>query len=306
MVTHKITQFHFKSFFGVKKLDKNFITLVQKSNLKYSSLKNYQLKLKLKKISQFLNSNKITKSGKEYKKKWEEGWSHNFSIFKKKSISKALIPKYFNKYPFARINGNLYKTHTNLFDYKILKLLTSYLFMTYFKKAEQAIEFGCGTGHNLLNLRKFNKNAELIGLDWAIASQKILKKISLIFPKVSGYNFDFFSPKINFKVKKKSIFYSIAALEQIVTRHKKFLNFVLHNKPALVIHLEPIPELLDKKKILDNLSIRFMKKRNYLKNYLVALKSLEKSKRIKIIKIRKSYFGSLYINGYSLIVWKVL
>ena len=81
---------------------------------------------------------------------------------------------------------------------------------------------------------------------------------------------------------------------------------MLHNKPALVIHLEPIPELLDKKKILDNLSIRFMKKRNYLKNYLVALKSLEKSKRIKIIKIRKSYFGSLYINGYSLIVWKVL
>jgi hypothetical protein len=306
MATHKISQFHFKSFFGIKKLDKNFITLVKKSNLKYSLLKNYELKLKLKKISEFINSNKIIKSGKEYKKRWEEGWSHNFNIFKKNQFEKALIPKYFNKYPFARLNGHLIKTHTNLFDYKILKLLTSYLFMTYFKRIEQAIEFGCGTGHNLLNLRKYNKNAELIGLDWTIASQKILKKISLIFPKFFGYNFDFFSPKINFKVKKKSIFFSIAALEQIGARHKKFLNFVLHNKPALVIHLEPIPELLDKKNILDNLSIQFMEKKNYLKNYLVALKSLEKSKRIKIIKIRKSYFGSLYINGYSLIVWKVL
>ena len=72
----------------------------------------------------------------------------------------------------------------------------------------------------------------------------------------------------------------------------------------MVVNLEPIAELLDKNNELENLSIKYFLKRNYLKDYLNYLKKMEKKKKIKIIKTRKSYFGSLYINGYSLVVWK--
>ena len=59
-------------------------------------------------------------------------------------------------------------------------------------------------------------------------------------------------------------------------------------------------------KILDYLSVKYSKKRNYLDNYYNYLKKLEKNKIIKIIEVKKSYFGSFYINGYSIIVWKFI
>ena len=63
---------------------------------------------------------------------------------------------------------------------------------------------------------------------------------------------------------------------------------------------------MDQNKILDYLSVEYSKKRNYLDNYYSYLKKLEEKKIIKIIEKRKSYFGSFYINGYSIIVWKFL
>jgi hypothetical protein len=58
--------------------------------------------------------------------------------------------------------------------------------------------------------------------------------------------------------------------------------------------------------ILDYLSVKYSQKRNYLEGYLSYLKKLEKKKFIKFIEVKKSYFGSLYINGYSIIVWKLI
>ena len=59
-------------------------------------------------------------------------------------------------------------------------------------------------------------------------------------------------------------------------------------------------------KLLDYLSIKYSEKRNYLKGYHEYLKELERKKVIKIIEEKKSYFGSFYINGYSIVVWKFL
>lgn len=63
---------------------------------------------------------------------------------------------------------------------------------------------------------------------------------------------------------------------------------------------------MNQNKILDYLSVEYSKKRNYLDTYYLYLKKLEEKKIIKIIEKRKSYFGSFYINGYSIIVWKYL
>jgi len=59
-------------------------------------------------------------------------------------------------------------------------------------------------------------------------------------------------------------------------------------------------------KILDYLSVKYSLNRNYLNNYYYYLKKLEEKKIIKILEVKKSHFGSLYINGYSIIVWKFL
>ena len=82
------------------------------------------------------------------------------------------------------------------------------------------------------------------------------------------------------------------------------INFIQDNiKPKMVIHLEPIAELLPQNNLLSYLSTKYFQKRNYLNGYLAFLRKQEKSGKIKIHLTSRMPFGSLYIEGYSLIVW---
>jgi hypothetical protein len=70
--------------------------------------------------------------------------------------------------------------------------------------------------------------------------------------------------------------------------------------------MEPIAELLDESKLIDNLSVRYFRKRNYLHDYLKHLEWLESIGKIKIIDKRRIWSGSYFIEGHSLVVWKPL
>ena len=84
----------------------------------------------------------------------------------------------------------------------------------------------------------------------------------------------------------------------------KFLDYILINKPKFIVNVEPLNETLDNKDLLQNLSIKYFKKRNYLNNYVLHLKSLEKQKKVKIMDTYRTGLGSKYIEGYSIVVWK--
>ena len=99
---------------------------------------------------------------------------------------------------------------------------------------------------------------------------------------------------------------TVAALEQTGTRYERFLRYLIKQKPKIVIHIEPIPELLDPDNLIDYLSIKYMEKRKYLSGYLTHLKELEKQGKIKILEARRSGIGSQYIDGYSIIAWRPL
>jgi hypothetical protein len=65
-------------------------------------------------------------------------------------------------------------------------------------------------------------------------------------------------------------------------------------------------ETLNKDSLVDLLSIKYFEKRNYLSGFLEYLSALEKQKRIEIIDIRRTYAGSYFIEGHSLVVWRPL
>ncbi len=119
-------------------------------------------------------------------------------------------------------------------------------------------------------------------------------------------NFDFFKPDYDITLVKNAAVYTVAALEQTGTNYKKFVDYLLKNKPSVVVHIEPMPELLDSTKLLDYLSIQYMNKRKYLRGYPDYLEALEKKGKIKILEKRRSGIGSMMIDGYSIIVWKPL
>jgi hypothetical protein len=176
----------------------------------------------------------------------------------------------------------------------------------YSSEMNNLYEFGCGTGNNLVKIREFNNNLELYGLDWVESSQKIINLIAKETKdnKLHSAKFDYFNPDEAFSIKEDSIVLTVASLEQTGTEFKQFLAYLLNQKPKIVIHIEPMWEPLDKNNNLDSLSIRYFNKRNYLNGLYLHIEKLSKEGRLEIDRYFRSFVGSFFVDGYSVVVWK--
>lgn len=233
-------------------------------------------------------------SGKHRHNQWEKGWGENLK-------SGDITPGYFGKYKIHRLNGRFITSDDKHFEQKQLYSIVDEMAWRYMTDAPDIYEFGCGTGHNLVRVHYINPDAKLHGFDWAKSSNKLINKLGM-----DGKNFDFFEPDTSIKLAPDSVVYTVAALEQTGTRYERFLKYLIKQKPALVVHIEPIPELLEPTNLIDYLSIKYMEKRKYLTDYYKTLQTLEKLGKIEILEARRSGIGSMYIDGYSIIVWKPL
>jgi len=242
-------------------------------------------------------------AGKKRKEDWEKGWGQNLK-------EGDIIPRYFGKYKINRLNGKLVYALSKNYEREALYSILDPLFKKYSKGCRYIHEFGCGTGHNLKRAAEMT-NCWPIGSDWAESSQKIVRKMGF-----SATNFDFFNPNMGVEFYPDTCVYTVAALEQVGTKYKKFVQYLLNekyydgpknrNKPIVIFHVEPIEELLDPTNLLDYLSLKYMKKRKYLSGYLTYLRKLEKQGKIQILEARRSGIGSMFIDGYSIIAWKPL
>jgi len=150
-----------------------------------------------------------------------------------------------------------------------------------------------------------NPRASLWGLDWANTSQRIVECIAQqgIDHNIHAHRFDYFGPDKSFCLERDSAVYTVASLEQVGAKWTKFIEYILENRPRICIHVEPIAELLDPGRLIDYLSIEYFKKRNYLKDFLSGLRLLEREGKIRIHRAQRTHIGSLFIEGYSVIVW---
>jgi hypothetical protein len=62
---------------------------------------------------------------------------------------------------------------------------------------------------------------------------------------------------------------------------------------------------LDENKLLDYLSIKYFNNRNYLNGFLPYLEKLESDGKIEILDKRRINSGSYFIEGHSLVIWRV-
>ena len=113
--------------------------------------------------------------------------------------------------------------------------------------------------------------------------------------------------KPNHKVKllNNSAIYTSGAVEQLSGNIDKFLKYIVLQRPRIILHVEPCIDFYDDKNLTDYLGKMFQTRRKYTSNLLSKLKDLEKKGDIKIVKVCKSPFGSLMMEGYNLIVWKI-
>ena len=120
----------------------------------------------------------------------------------------------------------------------------------------------------------------------------------------SGHVFDMFDPDYGLKIGGSSAFITYTSLEQMGTQYRAFVEFAIKKKAALCISVDSFDELYSKTSALDQLAVKFAEKRNYLRHYLGYLRHLESEKKIKIMKIQRVRFGSIYQDNNSYIMWK--
>jgi len=278
---------------------------ISKANLNYRTLKPFERDEAIKKMVEFLVADFVVFAGEHRHTQWEKGWSENLTDFKKTGKIESITPRYFGKYPINRFRQELIYALSRDFEVQMLSILQYWIFEKYLRDFRTVYEFGCGTGHNLLRLREVNDKAELWGLDWAASSQKIIRGLSVILNdrKLKSHNFNYFHPDKNFKLDSEGAIFTFASLEQTGNKYRKFIQYILKNKPALCVHIEPTSETLDPNNLLDFLSIKYFKKRKYIDGFIDHLRELEKKGRVRIHKVQRSYIGSFFIDGYSIIIW---
>ena len=299
-----LTAFDFEKIFN-EKLNDYVKSRIKKYKFSYYDLTFPERDACIKKIVSILLEQNIIRAGRQRIEHWEKGWSENLEKIAISLIAEPIIPRYFGKYNIVRWNQKFIKPASKNFEYNMLGVILDWVFDKYIRNAGAVYEFGCGTGHNLVRARKLNPAAILWGLDWAVSSQAIIRKLALerSDSKLFAHRFNFFNPDMDFLVEKDAVVYTVASLEQIGTEFDKFITYLRSNKPKLCIHVEPIAELLDENNLLDYLSIKYFKKRNYLDGFLTYLRQLESKGDIKILKAQRNYIGSFFIEGYSVVVW---
>jgi len=282
--------------------------ILSKYDFRYTFLGQSEFEKTLLEVIKTIDSDTLSVSGKGRQTDWEYGWNENLKLFIENNYDlSVLIPKYMHKFQVKRLFSRYIHPYDKMFEINFYNIYRHYLFMKYLGQCHNVYEFGCGTGYNLVIMARLFPNMSLTGLDWASSSVKLVETIASAYRfNLKGKRFDYFDPDYSLTIGDNSVFITLNSMEQLGNNYHAFLDFVLRKKPSLCINSEPFLELYDENNLLDYLAIKYHRKRNYLNGYLSDLKKLENDNKIEILKIQRVPFGSIFHEGYSFVIWKVL
>ena len=247
----------------------------------------------------------LVPSGPHRAADWERGWDENLREFDAGcGDPRALVPKY-NRHQVLRLGGNYVRAADPGFEYAAYTALRQFYFSRYFHGLRRVVELGCGTGTSLLLLAELFPHLQLLGLDWAESSQRILARLSQRTGRViEGRRFDMFAPGDDLPLGPGTGVLTSAALEQIGDRFDPLLDRLLAARPSVCVHIEPLLELYDKDSLFDDVARRYHVRRNYLRGFLPRLQELERQRRVEILALRRTGLGSFFHEGYGVVVWR--
>lgn len=236
---------------------------------------------------------------------FETGWDENMRLCQERGVSaETLKPKYVKPHACIRYRGAYVAPKNPYLANDLLSIAVGHYFQKYFADIAEVYEFGCGTGRFLFDLSELFPSKRLVGLDWTFSSQKILHLIAQTGRQISGLRFDMLEPSPAVHLAAGAGVVTIGAMEQLGNRFGPFLDYILSNNPAIVVHLEPINDFYSEDSIFDYMANLYHRQRNYLSGYLAELRGLEKAGRIEILEARRLFFGDPYHESSSCLVWK--
>lgn len=259
-------------------------------------------------VRQHIHSDKPTRVGAQRAGVWESSWSQNLQKFVASGYDpEQLVPDFIKPGQPMRLKRCYVVPRNPRFELDFFRICRAYLFERFFRDTGAVYEFGCGSGFNLISLARQFPGKKLYGLDWSKSSNEMVNQFrERLGIDATGLHFDFFAPDKSLALGAEAGVLTMCALEQVGPRHGPFLEFLLEKKPAICVNMEPLAELYDPRDPVDELAIRYHRKRGYLEGYLTRLRELESAGRIEIIDVRRFEFGSLYHECYSFAAWRPL
>lgn len=301
---------HFARAFGteVEDISSDVRDIIQETDFRYEKLGADEQQKLMMEIHTAIETNGFPRAGRERRKIWEESWKERLLNFKSHhGRLEELVPDFLNTRSVIRLNQEYVRTLDPNFEFNFFNIFRRWLFKKYLCDVPAVYEFGCGSGFNLVSLGELYPQKRLYGLDWSASSIELVDQIAGISGlNVQGRHFDFFLIDPAIRLEPSSGVLTVCALEQVGRDFGGFISFLLKESPAICVHVEPLVELYDENNPVDRLAAGYHRKRGYLEGFLDHLKELESKRRIRIDKIQRLYFGSLYHEGYSYVAWKPL
>ena len=303
-----LTKDDFTALFGMTESEfPNLLFESKKKDFFYNVIGHQKRNALIKDALRKIENREFKVAGKEEHKRWHDGWAQKLAEFKESGCNlNLLVPQYIHVGVPARLYRDfVMPLDAQKFEISQRSIFFEWLFKKYFSDVSFVYEFGCGTGINLAQLAQIFPKKEYYGLDWAPAAADMVDLIGeKLQCRMKGCVFNMFSPDEHFALNPQSGVLLVSSLEQMGTEFVLFLDYLIAQKPRVVVVVDVFCELLDDRYITDYLLTRFVEVRNYLRGFLDALYLLERKRRVQIMRVHHSLIGGPFMEGQSYIVWK--
>ena len=237
---------------------------------------------------------------------WFNGWNENLQMYRDSGFDDtSLTPKFVRPGNPVRLNKKFVFPEDSNFELNFIEVYRQWFIETYLRDVKDVYEFGCGTGFNLLHVNRIFPDKNLFGSDFVQSAVDLVNEISeqKDMPLV-GDLFNMLKPDSEYNLRPKSGVYTFGALEQLASNLDPMFEFLLSKDIDICIHTEPAIELYEDDSVVDYLGKKFQGKRGYTSGLIKKLRGLEADGKIEILQLKRLYFGSFFMEGYNLMVWK--
>lgn len=257
-------------------------------------------------VEGFIENDSVIQAGPKRRADWERGWQENLDALSEgEALYDSVKPKYFRENHWHRIDGELAWFENPFTEYEVLKSLREPLYLQVFEQCQTIVEFGCGSGQNLLDLAGLFPGKEFVGFDWVESSARLVESMGQkLGCAMRGAVFDMENPSDDVRLAESTGILTYHAFEQLGDRFGPMLDYLLSQPAAVIVQVEPIAENYDLSNEVDELAYRYHNHRCYLSGYLGRLHELERAGEIEIVSNFRIPFGSRFHEANGVVVWK--
>lgn len=294
----------------------HFLKAFKKYNFKFSPISGLERDHVILEILQSIEMDRQKIASKEREQVWQNGWKENLDQYIAGRLEEGLVPKFIRPANVIRLNGAFVRPQDVYFERSFSKLIQAYSYDQFIKKykVDHVYEFGCGSCFNLIEMIRLAKEDQLSlsfhGSDFVQSAVdlcgEVAKDVNDSNLKLDSYLFNMMEPDPGYLIKTNSCVFTSGSIEQLGSNFKKFIDYVIAQKPKVCYHLEPIVENYNENDLFDYLQIRFHRKRGYSEGLKGYLEQLEAQGVIKIIKNKRLFFGSKMFEGFHFIAWELI